>query len=266
VFRMTDGEIRFDYFDGGTSVKFSSEDGITLATMSVGKYLLSDHDLPFSGPLGLTRFVVDFLLSPADVLVEDSAGQQTGRVGNTYIAQIPNSHPFFLARGAYLLPADEALTRRITGTASGNYAFHSIAPNGASISIEGITTTAGQTDVLSVNADGTAIRFTPGASKAFTLNLAREVAGQAREVTITGAGAGPTTAVDVNASPDLSVVRLSNTDATRTVEVQVGQIVKDTGAHARLNRSISLPTDNDLLVTVTDWADLNLTVRTLPFA
>ncbi len=265
-FRMTDGEIRFDYFDGGSSVKFCSEDGITLATMTVGKYLLSDHDLPFGGPLGLTRFVVDFLLSPADLLVENGAGEQTGRVGNTFIAQIPDSHPFYLARGAYLLPVDEALTRRITGTAAGNYAFHSIAPNGASISLEGIATAAGQTDVLSVNADGTGIRFTPGASKAFTLNIAREVAGQAREVTIAGAGAGPTTAMDVNFSPDLSVVRLSNTDATRTVEVQVGHIVKDTGAHAKLERNgVSLPTDNDLVVTVTDWADLALTVRTLPF-
>lgn len=97
-----------------------------------------------------------------------------------------------------------------------------------------MATAAGQADVLAVNADGTSIRFTPGAAKSFTLNLAREVAREVREVTITGAGAGLTTAMDLNLSPDLSIVRLSNTDTTRTVDVQVGQIVKDSGAHATL--------------------------------
>jgi hypothetical protein len=266
VFRMTDGEIRFDYFDGGSSTQFRSEDGITLATMTNGKYLLSDHDLPFGGPLGLTRFVIDFLLSPADLLVEDETGNRTGQQGNSIIAQIPDSHPCYLAEGAYLLPTDQALTRHITGTASGAYSFHSIAPNGISISLQDVATTAGQVDVLAANADGTSLRFTPGATKTFTLNLAREVEGTARAVTISGAGAGPAAAMDLNISPDLSVVRLSNTDTTRAVDVQVGQIVKDTGASAKLNRNgVSLPVNNDLMVTVTDWVDLTLTVRALPF-
>jgi hypothetical protein len=267
VFRQTDGEIRFDYFDGGTSAQFRSEDGITLATMTVGKYLLSDHDLPFSGPLGLTRFVIDFLLSPADIIVENALGQQTGRSGDAILAQIPGSHPFYLARGAYMLPADQAFIRRITGTGAGTYSLHSIAPNGTSISLQNVDTSPGQVDILATNADATSIRFTPGATKSFTLNFAREVAGQARAVTIAGAGAGPTTAVDIALSPDLSVIRLSNTDVARSVDVQVGQISKESGANAKLNRNgVPLPTDNDLVVTVTDWADLALTVRTLPFA
>lgn len=266
VFRLTDGEIRFDYFDGGSSTKFRSEDGITLATMTNGKYLLSDHDMPFSGPLGLTTFVIDFLLSPADLLVENAAGQRTGLLGTSILAEIPDSHPCYLWRGAYLLPPNEALTRQIIGNGSGSYAYHSIAPNGVSISMENVGTAAGEVDMLAVNADGTTIRFTPGASKSFTLNLAREVGGQARAVTISGIGGGPTTAMDLNLSPDLSVVRVSNTDDNRTVDVQVGQIVKDTGASAKLNRNgVVLPTDHDLVVTVTDWSDLSLTVRTLPF-
>jgi hypothetical protein len=266
VFRLTDGEIRYDYFDGGSTTKFRSEDGVTLATMTNGKYLLSDHDMPFSGPLGLTTFVIDFLLSPADLLVENASGQRTGLLGTSIVAEIPDSHPCYLVKGAYLLPPNEALTRRITGNSNGRYAYHSIAPNGISISMESVATAAGQVDVLASNADGTTLRFTPGASKSFTLNLAREVEGQARAVTITGIGGGPTTAMDLNLSPDLSVVRVSNTDVNRTVDVQVGQIVKQTGANAKLSRNgVALPTANDLVVTVTDWNDLALTVRTLPF-
>jgi hypothetical protein len=265
-FRLTDGEVRFDYFDGGSTARFRSEDGITLATMSNGKYLLSDHDMPFSGPLGLTTFVIDFLLSPADLLVENEAGQRTGLQGNSIVAEIPDSHPCYLVKGAYLLPQNEALTRRITGNAAGNYTYHSIAPNGVSISLEGVATAAGQVDVLAANADGTSIRFMPAAAKSFTLNLAREVAGRARAVTITGVGGGPASAMDLNLSPDLSVVRVGNTDANRTVDVQVGQIVKETGANAKLNRNgVALPTAHDLVVTVTDWDDLALTVRALPF-
>lgn len=266
VFRNVDGEIRFSYFDGGTAVKFSSEEGITLATMTNGKYLLSDHDMPFSGPLGLTTFVLDFLLSPADLLVESASGQRTGLLGNSIVAEIPDSHPCYLYKGAYLLPANEALTRRITGNGGGTYAYHSIAPNGISISMENVPTAVGEVDVLAVNADGTTLRFTPGASKSFALNLAREVEGQARAITISGIGGGPMTAMDLNLSPDLSVVRVSNTDDNRMVDVQVGNIVKDSGATARLNRNgIILERDQDLVITVTDWGDLALTVRTLPF-
>lgn len=267
VFRSTDGEILFDYFDGGNSIKFSSEQNITLATMSLGKYLLSDHDMPFSGPFGLTTFVLDFLLSPADLLIENSTGQQTGLQGTSIVAEIPDSHPAYLAKGAYLLPANEALTRRITGSATGSYAYQSIAPNGVSLSLEGISTTAGQVDILAANADGTSVRFTPGTSKNFTLNLARDVGGEVRNVSIVGAGGGPTSAMDLNLSPDLSIVRVSNTDTPWNVDVQVSQIIKATGGNAQLKRSgVGVPINHDLAVTVTDWADLALTVRVLPFS
>ncbi len=265
-FRLTDGEVRYDYYNGGTGIQFQSESGITIATMSVGKYLLSDHDMPFSGPFGLTTFVLDFLLSPADLLIENGTGQLTGLQGGSIVAEIPDSHPCYLVKGAYLLPANEALTRHITGNASGNYSYHSIAPNGVSLSMEEVSTNSGELDVLAQNADGTMIRFTPGATKSFTLNLAREVEDQVRAVTISGAGGAPAGAVDINLSPDLSVVRVSNTDISRTVDVQVSKVIKETGSNAKLQQNgIPVPVNHDAVVTVTDWADLALTVRALPF-
>ena len=84
--------------------KFSSKDGVTLGMMRLGDYLLSDHDLPFSGPFGLTRFVIDFLLSPADIEVTDGIGRRTGNFGGQILAEIPDSHPCYLLPGCYMLP------------------------------------------------------------------------------------------------------------------------------------------------------------------
>jgi hypothetical protein len=268
VFRLTDGEIRYDYFDGiGTTPKFCSEDGITLASMSNGKYLLSDHDMPFSGPFGLTRFVLDFLLSPADLLVEDGSARRTGRHGGNIVAEIPDSHPAYLAKNLYLLPADTGLTRRITGNGSGSYSYHSIAPNGTSLSLENVATSVGEEDVLAVNADSSQIRFTPGASKTFRFNLAREIGDEVRAISVEGGSASPLAEMDMTVSPDLSVVRMGNREVARNVDVRVSVYQKSSGANTTLDRnSITLPADHDLVVTVTDWADLALTVRSLPFS
>ena len=266
-FRLTDGEIRFDYYTGtGSTPHFCSEDGITLASMSNGKYLLSDHDLPFSGPFGLTRFVVDFLLSPADLLIEDGSARQTGLHAGNIVAEIPNSHPAYLAKNLYLLPADTALTRRITGNASGSYEYHSVAPNGTSISLENVTTIDGEEDILSVNADSSQIRFTPSSTKTFTLNLARELGDHVRAVSIQGGGAGPVTEMDMTISPDLSVIRMGNKETARNVDIRVTAYNVDSGTNSTNDTNgVNLPTDHDLLVTVTDWSDLAVTVRSLPF-
>ena len=99
----------------------SSQNGFTLGMMTNGDYLLADHDLPFSGPQGLKRFIVDFLLSPADLQITDPNGLRTGNFNGQIRSEIPGSHPCYLVPGAYLLPADAPLTRRITGTGAGRY-------------------------------------------------------------------------------------------------------------------------------------------------
>lgn len=268
VFRLTDGEIRYDYFDGvGSTPKFSSEGGITLASMSNGKYLLSDHDMPFSGPFGLTTFVIDFLLSPADLLIEDGSARRTGLHAGNIVAEIPDSHPAYLAKNLYMLPADTALTRRITGNGTGNYSYSSVSPNGTFISLEDVATTVGEEDVLAVNADSSQIRFTPGANKTFRFNLAREIGDQVRAISVAGVGASPLAEMDMTVSPDLSIVRMGNREAARNVDVRVTVYNKSSAANATLDQnSVSLPTDHDLVVTITDWADMALTVRSLPFS
>jgi hypothetical protein len=266
AFRRSGSRVDFEYFADSATPKFRSQDGITLGMMTNGGYLLADHDLPFSGPLGLTRFVLDFLLSPADLQVSDTNGLRTGRFGPQILAEIPDSHPCYLVPGAYLLPENVPLTRRIVGSGAGTYVFNSINPAGGSLVLQGVPTSLGQEDVLSVSADGTQIRFTPAVEKVFHLTLARQVGSQVRAVAVRGLGGGPTTGVDITVSPEMSLLRVGNRSAAKTVEVRAFTI--DRTANTPRNQQVAgvnLPTRHDLMVAVPDWAALNLNVQTVSF-
>lgn len=266
-FQRVGGEVHFDYYDGGTAPHFSSQGGITLGTMTNGEYLLSDHDLPFSGPLGLTTFVIDFLLSPASLQITDDTGLRTGRFGAQILAEIPNSHPFYLAKGAFMLPVNTPLTRRIVGEDTGNYAFRSILPDGASIALEDVPTNPGEEDILSVNADGSQIRFTPGVDKTFQLTLGRTVGSSIRGLRVTGVSGGPATDVDITISPELSVVRVGNRGTATTVDVRVFQVNEESLGRAQLEETgVNLPTNHDLVVAVPNWEALEISVQAIPFA
>jgi hypothetical protein len=266
VFRRTGGQIHYDYFPDSATAEFSSQSGITLGMMTLGDYLLADHDLPFSGPFGLTSFIIDFLLSPADIGVTDAQGRRTGRFGNQILTEIPNSRPCYLVPGCYMLPEATALTRRITGTGAGSYSYHSIMPSNGALALENVTTAAGQQDVLAVSADSNQVRFTPAAQKNFTMTLARTVGTQARAVAIQGAGGGPAADVDVSLSPDLSLVRLGNRGAARSVQVRAFSIDKTSNNPAnRQFATLNLPANYDLTIAVTNWATLDASVETLAF-
>lgn len=265
-FRLDGGQLHFDYLDGGTSVKFSSSAGLTLGMISNGSYMLSDHDLPFSGPFGLTSFVLDFLLSPADLQITDGLGLRTGNFGGQIRAEITDSHPLYLVPKAYMLPTNTAMTRRIVGEAAGQYTYNSIAPDGASVVLEGVTTAAGDVDTLAMSADGTQLRFTPAADKAFQLTLSRQVGGQARAFAIRGVGGGPAAEVDITMSPELSLLRVGNRGGARNVEVRALAIDRATNTPLRKQFSnVNLPSAHDLVVAVPDWTTLNAEVQTLSF-
>jgi len=50
----------------------------------------------------LTKFIIEFLLSPADLQVTDANGRRTGNFGGQIHAEIPSSHPCYLVPRAYL--------------------------------------------------------------------------------------------------------------------------------------------------------------------
>jgi hypothetical protein len=266
LFKNNGGRIDFEYLPDSSTPQFSSQAGITLGMMPNGGYMLADHDLPFSGPLGLTTFIIDFLLSPADLQILDPNGLRTGNFGGQILAEIPDSHPCYLVPGAYLLPTNTPLTRRIVGTGAGNYTFNSIMPDGNSLVLQDVATAIGQVDVLSVSADGTQMRFTPASEKNFHLTIARQIGDQARAIAIRGVGGGPLADVDITISPELSLLRIGNRGATRDVEVRAFAIVRQN--NTPLNKhfaSVLLPANHDLIVTVQDWATLDANVQALSF-
>ena len=260
VFKNNGGSIDFDYPRGSVS----SQNGFTLGMMTNGDYLLADHDLPFSGPQGLKRFIIDFLLSPADLQITDANGLRTGNFDGQIRAEIPGSHPCYLVPGAYLLPTDTLLTRRITGTGAGQYTFNSIIPDGGSLVLQNMTTAAGQVDVLSVSADQTQLRFTPAVEKTFNLTIARQVGDQVRAIAIRGAGGGPAAGVAITTSPELSFAHLGNSGAARNIEVQA--FVIDPKNNKTLNKqfgAINLLSQSELKLEIKDWNTVDANVQTL---
>jgi hypothetical protein len=267
VFKDNEGSIGFEYFRNKfAETELSSRNEITLGMMTNGDYLLADHDLPFMGPLGLTRFVVDFLLSSAELQVTDPNGLRTGNFSGKVLAEIQDSHPFYLVPGAYMLPAYTPLTRRIVGTKEGKYAFNSITPDGGSLALEEVPTAVGQGDELSMNADETQLSFSPAVEKTFSLTLARWINNQVRAIAISGIGGGPAAHLDIEVSPELAQIRIGNRISTRTVEVH--SFFLDRANNTSLNRGfngISLPNGHNLIVEVQDWEKLDTKVQTRRF-
>ncbi len=265
VFRRNQDHFDFDFFEDGSKT-FSSQDGITLGLMTNGQYYLADHDLPFGGLFGALTFIIDFLLSPADLQITNEAGLHTGVIDSKIYSEIPGSAPCYLVKGAYLLPRSVPLTRTIVGTADGRYSFNSISPDGVSLTIENVETSAGQKDELAINADYTQLRFTPGSEKTCTFTLARQVGDYVRAVAVEGIGGGPDAAVDVTTSPEMSLVRVGNQSGDKTVSVRAFTI--DKKSKIPLNNKVegfSLPGSADLLVAVSDWTKVTLDVKAVGF-
>ncbi len=255
--RNASGDLEFEFISAG-AVEFGTADGVTLGTQSLGTYLLSDVDLPFSGPFGLTTFIIDFLLSPATLQVTDLAGRRTGHVGGQILCEIPDSHPAYLIPGLFLLPSATGMTRTITGTANGAYGYTSINPSGVSVNLRDVPTAAGEADIVAANGDGTRIRFIPSQPKTINASVAAEFAGQARGVEIKGFQASAIADLDITATPDLSLVRIANRGADMSVPVKLLGVTSATEAKVTRDLgNVSLPADHDLVVAVSDWPSLS---------
>ncbi|MBB1285184.1 IPT/TIG domain-containing protein [Flavisolibacter sp. BT320] len=263
-FRKENGVLHYSYLVNNTTV-FDSKDNITLGYWTNGAYLLADHDLPFSGPFGLTSFILDFLLSPADIEITDEEGKRTGNFSSKIYSEITDSHPCYLMKGAYLLPVGKSLTRKIVGNGNGKYTFNSIMPDGTTIKIENIDTAPGQTDVLMVNADASQLRFAPHVEKNFTVTFSKLVGGELRSLALNGVGGGPATEIDITVAPDLSLFRLGNRSTVKNVNVQAFSIDKTTSTPVNKNASVVLPANHDLVVSVSNWKTIDLVAEALAF-
>jgi hypothetical protein len=197
--------------------------------------------------------------------VVDSNGLRTGNFSGQLLSEIPGSHPCYLVKGMYLLPAETAMTRTITGLGTGPYSYASITPDGTSIVLQDVATQAGHQDVVAISADANQVRFTPAADKSFSLSIARVVNNQARALSISGVGGGPANDLDITLSPELNLVRVGNRGATRNLELKALSVTKGGQTVNRNLPAIAVPDANDLAITVTDWSALDLEATPVPF-
>ncbi len=263
-FRLQAGVLHFSYYPDGTC-QFDSTLGITLGHWTNGDYLLADHDLPFSGPFGLTSFIIDFLLSPADLEITNEYGLRVGNFNNMIYSEIADSHPAYLIKGAYLLPVGQNLTRRIVGNGTGNYTFNSLMPDGTTITLENVPIKAGQRDTLIINTDGSQIRVTPHEEKNFSIVISKLIGDQVRALGINNIGGGPGTDIDITVAPDLSLLRLGNRSNDKNVTVKALSLDKQNNAPVNKSSAVTLKNNSDLVVTVSDWALLDLGVDIVTF-
>lgn len=261
TFNNNSGEPGYTYSNNSD---LNSSNGLTLGMMTNGKYLLSDHDMPFSGPDGVKRFIIDFLLSPADLQITDPSGRRTGNFGGLIHAEIPDSHPCFLAKGAYLLPLDAPLERRIVGTGMGQYTFNSIIPDGASLVLQDVKTAPGQVDELSVNLNQTKLRFRPAAEKTFNMILSRRNADEVRAITLQGVGGHPAAEVDISTTRELNSVEVNNRGAARSVDVRAHVLNRHTNqVQNKVLGSLNVPSQAKLKLQVNDWSTVSANLTTL---
>jgi hypothetical protein len=95
--------------------------------------------------------------------------------------------------------------------------------------------------------------------------VARVVGGQARALSIAGLGGGPGNDPDVTLSPELNLGRVGSRGATRNLTLQAVSVTQGGAAVNRNLQVINVPDANDLAVSVTDWATLDVPAQTLPF-
>ncbi len=258
VFRRTGNQLGYEYDDGSSAPRFSSNDGITLGMMTNGAFMLADHDFPFSGPFGYTRFIMDFLLSPADLQITNATGQRTGRFGDQIYAEIPGSVPCYLLPRAYLLPVDSVLERRIIGTGTGLYTFNSLTPNGDSVVLQGVNTLPGQTDVLQLSPDQTELRFAPAGAQRFKLTVARRFGDEVRGLAVSGIGVDRSAEFRFVTSVEFGFANLANAGPTSKVSIQQLRIDRQ-GRFSRQLEPVAASTANgELHFDNLDWSSPNL--------
>ncbi len=233
--------------------------------MTNGSYNLADHDMPFTGPTGLTTFVLDFLLSPADIEVTDAEGRKTGNFDGKIHYEIPNSHPCYLFPEAYLLPVGQSLTRQIKSTANGVYTYNSIMPDGAMIKLENVETKKGETEILMVNADATQIRLKSQRSKPMGLTFSKVIENEIRSITINGLQLNETQVVNMTVAPDLSFCRFANPQNISEVSVEGTVMDSSKALKAKQIKNIQVQANADLVFAMASWKDMNFQLDSIAY-
>ena len=266
LFHRDSGKIHFEYLPTSGSPEFTSHDSITLGMMRHGDYMLSDHDLPFSGPFGLTTFIIDFLLAggppdPGPVGPAHREFRRSARCRN------PRQPPLLPARGHLPAPGGD----RSHADDYGQRCWYLRLPlDHARWRID----SPSERHHLSRGAGcpGNERRRDPdplhrrSREVVRALSIARVVNNQARALAISGVGGSPGNDVDITLSPELSVVRVGNRGAARNLTVKALSVDRGGQPVDRNLPPVAVPKGSDLAVAVTNWRTLDLQAQAVPFS
>ena len=175
---------------------YSSSNGFTLGVLNMDQALYSSVDLPW---VYGADWVLDFIMSPAQLSLNNLAGQLTGPSGNSLYAQVPGVVPSLLSwsHNLMMIPRQLALQRNIQGTGNGTYTYVSIAPPDPSV---------------------------PASSFSSLLPAgANSVIPHERGFTLQNVSCSPSTKDTVLLGPDNQSIQISTTEPNKTFEAWIAQ-------------------------------------------
>jgi hypothetical protein len=296
TFTQSGSTVTFNYGATGSvnySPAYSSANGFTLGVMTLSQALLNSVDLPWMDGAG---WVVDFVLSPATLSVNNSSGQVSGTSGNQLLNQVPGVIPSLLsfAHNLMLIPTQLGLQRTIQGTGTGSYSYASIAPPNPStpasafsallpagaaavvpkersLTLKNVACTSATKDGVLLGPDNQSIQIsTSDANKSFDVLIAQRYdvqsgAGatatttqQAQQVTVSGLALNAGEQVLVWTDPAIGQVGVSNPGAAKNFNVTISTLDSTTG-NAKATKTVagSVAANADFKMTIADWTLAN---------
>jgi len=250
------GKIHFNYTGGGHN--FSSTTGFTLGTAKLKKQLLDDVDMPFSGAsasVALMAFVVDLILSPARISIEDGNGKVLGYKGGKMHSYPSLGYVCPWLENLILVRDDVEVTRKLIGHANGIYTYASIHPAGKSIVIKDASCSANSQDVVSINQDFSSVDIKTNEAKTLDMHIGEKLDdGTVRYVNIAhDIGANETTRLKM--SPGMDGVKVHTPN--RTIKVTINTLLFDGVTLVEERRlKVNVPSGKRLELPVGMWSDL----------
>jgi hypothetical protein len=288
--------------DNGSTLSFtytpdstiSSANGFTLGVLTMDQALYNSVDLPW---VFGAEYVVDLVLSPATLAISNLAGQITGTMGNTIVAQVPGVVPSLQRMHDLILtPRQMALQRTIQGTGTGTYTFASIAPpdpteaastfNGLlpqgavavvpgerGITLLNVPVKPTTRDVVLLGPNNHSMEIsTNDTAKTFTVLFAQKYAVQsgaapnlqtatrAQLVQLSGLSVAPSEKLLLWTDAPIGQIGLSNTGAAKSFSVAVSSLDLATGKTvATQAASGAVAANADFALAVGDWRQLGST-------
>jgi len=157
-----DDVVHFSYLN----YKSWGDNPMTLGTGTLKSQLFDDVDLPLN-----IAFVIDILMSPAYLRLEDSEGNLLGYKAGKIHTNSAMGYVCPWSDKIILSKSNQRIKRRILGTGEGHYTFVTQHPNGVGMVLQDIPCTGLTEDFLEISEDYSSVLLKTKESKSIKLSL-----------------------------------------------------------------------------------------------